>query len=226
MARRELAALVVAFVVLVVPSRARAEDEIDAPTLRAEKLAADAEAKVAAGAYERAIELYTSAYEEHAAAVLLFDMAWIYDRHLNSRMEAIELYRRATAAGDLEPRLVKLANERLTELEGARSRPEDHPLPTTPSEKRSGGGWSALKIGGVATAGVGIAGIGTSLVLGALAISKDDEAAQLCNGDRCSDARALSLTDDATGLATAANVTFISGAVLLAGGIVMWLVAK
>lgn len=225
MARPRLVALLLAVFVVVLPLSASADDEIDAPTLRAEKLAAEAEAKVIARAYEQAIELYTAAYREAPAAVLLFDIAWIYDHHLASRHEAIELYRRALDAGDLERRLAELADERIAVLERIASAPEDHPLPPSP-ERRRDRGWSTLKIGGVATAGVGIAGIGTSLVLGALAKSKDDDAAQFCRGDRCTDARALSLTDDATGLATAANVMFVTGAVLLAGGIVMWLVAK
>jgi tetratricopeptide (TPR) repeat protein len=229
MARRSgaLAALSLSAFVLFAPAVAHADDEVDAPTVRAEKLAADAELRVAGGQYEQAIELYVAAYKESPAAVLLFDMAWIYEHHLRQKQEANELYRRALDAGDLEPRLVKLAEERLRAANALPSPPEEHPLPLPPDKKREEGrGWSTLKIGGVATAGVGVLGIGTSLVLGALAKSKDDEADQFCNGDRCTDARALSLTDDATGLATGANVMFVTGAVLLAGGLVMWLVAK
>lgn len=223
MTRARWLSIVVAVALVIGPTRARAEDEIDSASLRAEKLASEAEAKVASGAYEQAIALYTDAYKESAAAVLLFDMAFVYDHHLHSKMEAIELYRRAIGAGDLEPRLVKIAEDRLGELEAVKPPPEQRAISEKPTEH---GGWSTLKIGGVATAGVGVIGIGTSFVLGALAKSKDDEAAQFCNGDRCTDARALSLTDDASGLATGANVMFVTGAVLLAGGIVMWLVAK
>ena len=220
-----LGSVFVALALVLVAAPANADDEVDAAALRAEKLASDAESKAAAGEWQQAIDLYTAAYKESAAAVLLFDMAWIYDRHLHSEQEAVELYRRALDAGDLEPRLARLAENRIQEIRRLRSAPEDHPLPPSPNRKEDGR-WSTLKIGGVATAGVGVVAIGTSLVLGALAMSKDDEAAQFCNGDRCTDARALSLTEDATGLATGANVMFVTGAVLLAGGIVMWLVAK
>jgi hypothetical protein len=225
MARPRLVALVLASIVVFVPLSARADDEIDASSLRAEKLAADAEAKLSAGQAEQAVELYVAAYKESPAAILLFDMAWIYDHSLRMKQEASELYRRALDAGDLEPRLARLAEERLRDLHIERPS-QENALPMPEKRKEEGSGWSTLKIGGAATAGVGVIGIGTSLVLGALAKSKDDEAGQFCNGDRCTDARALSLTDDASGLATGANIVFVTGAVLLAGGIVMWLVAK
>jgi len=222
--RDALAPLIVAALVFA-PLSAHAEDEVEPSAVDAERLATEAERKALAGEYAKAMELYVTAYQKAPAAVLLFDMAWLYDHHLNSRDEAIDLYQKALAAGDLEPRLAKLADERLAALQHVASNVVPVEKPVTP-EKKTAEGWSALKIGGVATAGVGLVGIGTSIVLGALAKSKDDEAGTYCNGDRCTDARALSLTDDATGLATGANIAFITGAVFLVGGVVMWLVAK
>lgn len=212
--------------IALTPSIAHAADETDPASVEAERLAADAEKRALAGEYTKAMELYVAAYEKAPAAVLLFDMAWLYDHNLTSRDEAIDLYQRALQAGDLEPRLTKLAEERLAALQHVTSNVAVTERPPITPEKKESGGWSALKIGGVATAGVGLVGIGTGLVLGALAKSKDDEAGTYCNGDRCTDARALSLTDDATGLATGANIAFFTGAVLLVGGVVMWLVAK
>jgi hypothetical protein len=82
-----------------------------------------------------------------------------------------------------------------------------------------------LAVAGLATAGAGVLSLGVTGALALAAKSKDDEASGLCDGDRCTDPRALELTDDAKGLANAATATFVVGAVLVAGGIVLWLVA-
>ena len=56
-------------------------------------------------------------------------------------------------------------------------------------------------------------------------LGEDDEAAGLCNGDSCVDPRALALTNDAVGLATAANVAFAAGAVLIAAGVTLFVLS-
>jgi hypothetical protein len=91
----------------------------------------------------------------------------------------------------------------------------DHPPPSR--------AWHPLKIAGATGAAVGVAAASTSLILILLAKGKDNEAAKLCDGDRCPDAHALGIADDAKTLANAATVVFAAGAVLIAGGVALML---
>src|SRR5690348_14197181 len=95
---------------------ARAQDEVDASTRRAEALAEDAFAKQARGEHADAVTLYLEAYKESPASIFLYDAAYLYDRMLGARGLALEYYRRAIAAGDLESDLVARARARIAEL--------------------------------------------------------------------------------------------------------------
>jgi hypothetical protein len=223
MRRDRALAISFALAISLVPLHALADDEIDPNALRAEKLAADAETKANAGAHAEAVDLYLEAYKASPAGVLLFDIAVLYDQKLDASGPALDYYRRALASPDLEEPLALRARERITALEAKEQ--DKRRLVIGPPAARETRGWHPLAIGGVATAGVGLASLGTSAVLAIVAKSKDDEAASFCDGDRCTDARALELTNDAEGLANAATATFVIGAVLAAGGVILWLVA-
>jgi hypothetical protein len=70
--------------------------------------------------------------------------------------------------------------------------------------------------------GVGIVGLGVGAYFSARAISKNNELDKACPDTGC-DQSHRSLQDEAHSAATAANVFVISGAVLLASGVVLYL---
>jgi hypothetical protein len=194
---------------------AHAEDTIDPQSLRAEKLAADAEQKIAQGAYAEAVELYVEAENAQASAVLLCNIATLYDRHLAAKAPAVAYYKRCAASPDVESSLASHANARIAAL-------ETPPPPPPPAEKTE---WPAMRTWALVAGGAGVIalGIGTGFALSAK--SKDDDASKYCDGDRCTDARAITLTHDATSAAHVADALFVTGAVLIAGGVVLWLLA-
>lgn len=197
------------------------EDATDAASERAETLAARARDEAARGEAQKAIDSYNEAYAASPAAVILFNIAVVHEqaRHVD---EAVLFYRRAIAAGDLDPTLVTRATERIAALEKPARVMKPTPVPPTPA---GDDGWHRLRVAGVVVAGAGVVALGVTGVLAVVAKSKDSDADSFCDGDRCTNARALELTDDARGLATAATVTFVSGAVLVASGVVLWMVA-
>jgi hypothetical protein len=84
---------------------------------------------------------------------------------------------------------------------------------------------SPLKPIGIVVGSVGLVGIGTSLLLGAIAKSKDGDANKYCSATACSTNQGVSLEHEAGDMATAATVAFIAGASLLATGVTLFLVA-
>ena len=211
--------LAIVALVLSIARVAHADDEVDPNALRAEKMAAEADSRQASGAYAEAVDLYQEANKTSPAAVFLFNIARLYDAKLGAPSLAVEYYRRALAAGDLDDALSTTARTRIAELD--KTEPKNPAKPNAPAER----GWHPLAIAGVASAGAGLLSLGTSAILAVVAKSKDDDASAFCDGDRCTDARAIELTNDAEGLANAATATFVIGAVLAAGGVVLWLVA-
>jgi hypothetical protein len=204
------------------PASAAAEEDVvvDAASERAESLAALARDELGRGDTQKAIQLYNEAYAAAPAAILLFNIAAVHDQTLKAG-EALTFYRRAVSAGDLDPALVARANERIAALEKAEAPIILKPMPKSAEDR----GWHPLRIAGVVSAGTGVVALGVTGILAAIAKSKDSDAESFCDGDRCTNPRALELTDDARGLASAATVMFVTGAVLVAGGVVLWLVA-
>ena len=95
--------------------------------------------------------------------------------------------------------------------------------PAAPREEASGPGWTnAQAASGLVTAGAGVAGIGVGIVLGLVGKSNWNDSAPYCDADLC-DAEGVAIRDDARALGTAATVTVVVGAALLAGGVVIWL---
>jgi hypothetical protein len=214
---------------LVAPA-ARADDEVDQSSLRAEKLATDAEALVARGAYSEAVELYLQASQAAPAAVLAFDIAWIYDQHLRAPKLALDYYKKCLASPDVEPNIAHIATTRVAAIESSMSsssaRAGAEQPPAAPSMiPPTSSAWSPMKTWALAAGGVGVVAIGIGATFGVIAKAKDDDANQYCTGDVCSDSRALTLTDEATSAARVADVAFITGAIFLAGGVALWLLA-
>ncbi len=222
----------------------------DAATRSAEALANQAYDEHAAGKYPEAIASYLKAYEVSKSGVILFNVATIYDKKLHERELAADYFRRYLRAPDAEPQLVQRANERLATLKQETESEERRraaiaatpvpivappPGPVVPprseatvapdADHASGDGSRPLRAVAVGVGAVGVAGLGASLVLGALAKGKNEDANALCNGTECSSERGVTLAHQAGGLATASTVAFISGVTLVLGGVTMYVVA-
>jgi hypothetical protein len=77
--------------------------------------------------------------------------------------------------------------------------------------------WPALAAGGV-----GVVGVVVGSIFGLQSMSKQDEAAQHCNGSVCSDQAGVRLKDEAMAAGNISTVAFIVGGVGLAAGGVLW----
>lgn len=97
------------------------------------------------------------------------------------------------------------------------------PAPVLPPSAASSTG-STQRVLGVLVAGVGVAGIAVGSVFGVMAGSQKNDAASQCNGSVCN-ATGISDLNDARTKATVLTVGFIAGGALLAGGVVLYLVA-
>ncbi len=223
--RARLLAAATVMAIGIMAGEARADDEIDLATLRAEKLAAEAESRAAQGAYAEAVELYLQATQSSSAAVLAFDVAYLYDHHLGAKSLALDYYKRAVASPDIEPSLARRAKERIAALEAPAEQAQHGPGTPTDTEPRDARSWSAMKTWALVAGGAGVVGLGIGSAFGLVAKSKDDEAGKYCDGDRCTDRRALTLTNEASSAARVADVAFVTGAVLVAGGVTLWLLA-
>ena len=103
------------------------------------------------------------------------------------------------------------------------------PLPPAPAphaDRASSPGWSTEKTTGVILAGAGAGGLVAGTILGRVAKSNyDDARAQCRDGARGCPGGAVDDADGAYGLATGATVVFVVGAVLLAGGATLFVLA-
>lgn len=230
----------------VAPAVARA-DGADKPN--AEELTNQAYELYKKGSYPQALSTYQRAYQISAATPILFNIANIYDRKLHERELASEYYRRYLRSSDVEPDLVRRANERLEAMkEEAEALRRNTPTPvkadapgddatksaaatarmeptSAVTDEGTREGRSPLRTAGFVTVGVGAVGLVVGGVFGAMAMSKNDEAASLCEGKACSSPRALELTDSARSSAGVSTAAFVVGGVLAAGGVTLILLA-
>jgi len=235
------AALAVALTLALVARPAFAEE---ATTQTVEQLTDKAFQQAAAGAYADSIATYLKAYELNKASDILYNVANLYDRKLHERELATVYYRRYIEQPDTNPDLVKKATDRLTSLKheaeearraspqapapvappvGPRSPPgAASPGPVQPGPERPDPGW---RTAGIVIGAVGLAGVLSSLALGAAAKSKNDAASNECGGVWCGTQRGVDDAHDATTFATSATVAAAAGGALLAGGIVLYFVA-
>jgi hypothetical protein len=219
-----------------------------APAQTAEQLANEAYELHAAGKYAEAIAAYFKAYELSQASAILFNIATIYDRKMHERQLAADFYRRYLLAPDTEQGLVKKATERLA---GLKKEAEDEalakrtasappqaapaatttpaaataPPPTADQGANEGDSGAGVRVAGFVIGALGLAGVGTSMGLGAAAKSQNDQANTYCKGAACTDQRGVNAAQQAGTFATASTVTFVSGLVLLGGGVIMVIAA-
>ncbi len=106
------------------------------------------------------------------------------------------------------------------------NRPATLESSATPEQPASTTGSTQRAIG-IATLGVGVAGVAVGTVFGLVAISKNNEALQPknCSTSTKCFAPGLSLTSDAKDAATVSTIGFAAGAAAVVGGAVLWLTA-
>jgi hypothetical protein len=215
---------------------------------QSEELAQQAFDAYTKGDFAGAIGLYKKAYQTYANGVILFNIANIFDRKLKDKEQALEYYQRYLRSGDTEPGLVKRSIERIeivrAEIEASKqAQPDDGSSSKSTPPQPSGPSTSAdstappssppvpvaepkrsYRIAGMAAAGAGAAGLVLGGIFGFRAKSKNDDAARICNGSVCPDARGVALTNDARQAAQISTVSFIVGGVLAAGGVglIIW----
>jgi tetratricopeptide (TPR) repeat protein len=89
-------------------------------------------------------------------------------------------------------------------------------------ESRAGSSWKTV---GLVVGGAGVASVGASLVLGALALVKNHQANTLCSGTACSSEEGVQAAAQSGHLATASTVTFFAGLALAGAGLTLILTA-
>lgn len=105
------------------------------------------------------------------------------------------------------------------------------PSPTPPVDSAVDSSADSTKDGstqrllGLVAGGVGVVGLGASMVIGLGAKKKVDDASPYCSATVCSDLRGVELRDDARSQANIATVVGVIGGVALAGGAVLYLTA-
>ncbi len=105
--------------------------------------------------------------------------------------------------------------------------PSEPTPPVAEAPKTAGDGKpdGTMRTIGLVVGGVGIAALGTGLVLGLAARSKYEDAKSARCAPVC-DAEGKTETDDARSLGNVGTVVFVVGAVLTIGGATLWLTAK
>lgn len=99
-------------------------------------------------------------------------------------------------------------------------------VPEPPPQEPSDLG-TPIRIGGLVAAGVGLVGVGIGAAFGLVASSNlsDSNADNHCDAQNTCDAVGLGLRSDAKSAATISTIGFIAGAVLVAGGLTMFVLA-
>lgn len=238
--------LVAALLASICAAPARAQDTTTDPERRAYELFRQSEAEYRAGRFAAAVALLEEAYRLDAEPVLVYNLARAYEG-MGDLERAIDAYRRylsdepnARDRGAIEARLGTLTRQleerrALDRLRQQREvedpdrrdpRPDpDRDDPRVDPERDQDdrgrrrdddtGDRSALVVAlPWIVAGVGVAGIATGAVLGSMADARHDDAVA-----EPGFFPAMELQQDAEGLATGANVAFVVGGVVLAGGL-------
>jgi hypothetical protein len=94
----------------------------------------------------------------------------------------------------------------------------------SPQESEPARGLGGRRIAALVAAGVGLVGIGVGSYFGVEAFSKHGDYVAHCPNDVC-DPAGIQLHNDAASAATASTIAMTAGAVLVAGGAVLWLTA-
>lgn len=107
--------------------------------------------------------------------------------------------------------------------------PGEEPEPTAaPDQVDEGpaGGWSGMHTGAVVAGGIGVVGLLIGGITGGMVFARKGDVEDGCpQPDQCSDQDAVDKAEDTQSIAMASNVGFAVGAVGVAAGVVLWLLA-
>ncbi len=239
--RRELVASASALVIACVgaptwvgvQARAAEPAPVDpAPVGRFKALSAQAEAAFQARQYQSAVDAYLEAYGVLPNSEVLYNVAYIYDYHLNRRSLAEDFYRRVIREPQSSKELIALSIKRLEELEALDRTvaPAIEPTPPVmpqPSPGDTGGVNDRL----VRDTGPGagpwvLVGIGGAAVIGGVAFGL---AAQSTNEDfKAIDDLAQKRTFESDGKAQAltSDLLWVGGGLLVVSGLIWYFAAS
>lgn len=121
------------------------------------------------------------------------------------------------------PGLVKAPESAKPTSDSAGAKPKS-PLSEPPPPRKADEGLTTQQTLGLVVGGVGIVGVGLGSYFGVRAIKRNSDADTYCStATLCQDPRGVDLTDKARRDATAANIAFAAGAVLVGTGTVLYL---
>lgn len=189
---------------------------------RAKRLAEEGRRAYEAGELERAEGLIRGAYTLDASPILVYNLGRILDAKGDTQgarttyLRYLELDPATRARARIERR-IKVLDELISKEETRPPPPEPPPISTVQGPPRASDGTHVLPW---IMVGTGAAAIGAGAVVGFLARDKAnqarDERVQLTAEERLSEGETL---------ATVANVLYVAGGVLAAGGVVWALLA-
>lgn len=198
--------------------------------------------------YVRAVSLYEQALSAAPnAALVLYNIARIYDVGLRSRGLAIDYYHRFIAAPGAAPEQISNARTRIAELEAAEraavhqklaleaapqreAAPRDAVVPAAPRLARPSlpppaePAWTSREVAAVAVGGVGLASVGVGAGYWLSARAKSDIWKRDCDGNACSTERAVNAAEAASTQFAVGAAALVAGGALMALGGVLWFV--
>ncbi len=208
------------------------------PLIRFKEISAKAEAAYQARQYQAAIDAYMEAYGVLQSADVLYNVAYIYDHHLQRRELAQDFYRRVIRMPESSKEIMALSVKRLAELDAQDTanvnvlKPNDTPADPPPVKppvegpveglnKRierddsgpGAGPWVLVGLGGAAVVGAVIFGL----------------SAQGTNDDFKAESdleRKRELESDGKSQALATDLLGIGGGLLVAGGLIWYFAAS
>jgi tetratricopeptide (TPR) repeat protein len=214
---------------------------------------AEAYASAAFEAYQRkeyvqAVALYEQALSVAPnAALVLYNIARIYDVGLRSRGLAIDYYHRFIAAPGAAPEQILSAGRRIAELEAAERAAVQQTLALEAMQQREAAtreaavpaaprlaqpplpapeqpAWTTREVAALAAGGVGIASVGVGVGYWLSARAKRDIWKRDCDGNACSTERAVDAAETASRQVAIGTAGLVAGGALMALGGVLWFV--
>jgi hypothetical protein len=219
---------------------------------------AEAYASAAFEAYQRKEYLQAVALYEQAlsvapnAALVLYNIARIYDVGLRSRGLAIDYYHRFIAAPGAAPEQILNARTRIAELEAAERAAVQQTLALEAAQQREAAArepaareaavpaapslarpilpapaepaWTSREVTALVVGGVGIASVGVGAGYWLSARGKSDIWKRDCDGNACSTQRAVNAADAASSQVAIGTAALLAGGALMALGGVLWFV--
>lgn len=224
----------------------------DSPLQEARILTSKASVEYDVGHFEQALDLYTRAYERYPKAALLFDIGQCHRqlRHYERAIFFYQGYLRGQPEAPNRSMVEKFIADSQQQLDAQRAaaaappppagsapspapeRPAAAPPEAPPAAEATSApppeephkGPTAMQIAGLATAGTGVILLGVAIAEGLQAQSLQNQVSQVSTQHGTWSSQDQSSYDSGKSAATAANVLYVSGAVVLAAGaVITWL---